>query len=236
MDLFSPVSDGELTKFAALGFERRVERGRVVFPDVSSGSARSAPGDARSVAALALILEGEARLAWGRGVGEPMIRALEPGDLVGEVEMFDETPGDAVARALTAVRLMEWDRDGVLEALRRWPDVALGLLGGMARSQRELHRRVAGICRQRAPRRLARALAGLVEDRGVRQPGEGGEPVLRVRGAPSCARLAEVAGMARETASRLLVEWERLGWVGRAGGDLLVLDENALRFMAGEEP
>jgi CRP/FNR family transcriptional regulator len=222
LDLFSPVSDGELSRFAALGRERRVERGDPVFPLL------------HAALPLALILEGEARLAWGRMPGEPLIRALEPGNLVGEIGMFDEFPDDGVARALTVVRLMEWDRDGVLEALRRWPDVALGLLGGMARSQRELHRRVAGICRQRAPRRLARALTGLVEDRGTRQRNGAGEAVLRVRRMPSRARLAEMAGMARETASRLLLEWEHVGWVGREGGDLLVLDEKALRREAGE--
>jgi CRP/FNR family transcriptional regulator len=222
LDLFSPVSDGELSRFAALGRERRVERGDPVFP---------VP---QACPPLALILEGEAKLAWGRLPGEPLIRALEPGNLVGEIGMFDEFPDDGVARAQTVLRLMEWDRDGVLEALRRWPDVALGLLGGMARSQRELHRRVAGICRQRAPRRLARALAGLVEDRGIRQRNGAGAAFLRVRRMPSRARLAEVAGMARETASRLLVEWEQMGWVGREGGDLLVLDEKALRREAGE--
>ncbi len=223
LELFAPVSDGELMKFASLGWERRVERGRTVFPS---------PGE--DSAPLALILEGEARLAWTRGGDEPLIRALEPGDLVGEIEMFDATPGEAVARALTTVRLLEWDRDGVLEALRRWPDVALGLLGGMARRQRELHRRVAAICRQRAPCRLARALVGVAEDLGTRHRDEAGRAYVRLPRAPSRARLAEIAGMARETASRLMIDWERRGWIARDGGDILVTDEAALRRAARE--
>jgi hypothetical protein len=47
--------------------------------------------------------------------------------------------------------------------------------------------------------------------------------------------MAEMAGMARETASRLLIEWERLGWIATGGGDLLVLDEGQLRRAAGAE-
>ncbi len=223
LDLFASVSDGELMKFAALGWERRVERGKTVFPS---------PGE--NPAPLALILEGEARLAWTRGGDEPLLRALAPGDLLGEIEMFDAAPGESVARALTTVRVMEWDRDGVLEALRRWPDVALGLLGGMARRQRELQRRVAAMCRRRAPCRLARALMGVVEDAGFRHRDETGRTRVRLKRAPSRARLAEMAGMARETASRLMVEWERKGWVVREGGDLLLADEAALRRAAGE--
>ena len=225
LDAFADASDGELAKFAALGRERRVERGRPLFPETAESSVT-----------LALVLEGEARLTRGAGAREPLIRTLEEGDLLGEAAMFDDAPDEDVARAQTPVRLIEWDRDAVREALRRWPDVTLGLFGCMARGQRDMSRRVAGLCRQRAPRRLARALSGILQDRGVRHRGAAGEPVLRVRHPPTRARLAEVAGMARETASRLLVEWERLGWLARAGGDLLVLDERALRRVAGEEP
>jgi CRP/FNR family cyclic AMP-dependent transcriptional regulator len=233
MDLFSPVSDGELVKFAALGCERRVEKGTAFR---MSDACRAEDG----TPPLALILEGEAVLAWGRGAEELLIRALEPGDLLGEIEVFDGAIGEwaapgTVTRTLTTLRLLEWDRDDVLEALRRWPDVALSLLGGMARRQRELHRRVAGICHQRAPRRLARALMAVIEDRGVRHRDEDGRPCLLLRRAPSRTRLAEIAGMARETVSRLLTQWEQGGWIAGDQGDLLVLDEPQLRRLAGLE-
>jgi CRP-like cAMP-binding protein len=183
-------------------------------------------------------------LAWGHGEEELLLRELEPGDLLGEVEIFDAVFADsrgmarfggASARTLTAVRLMEWDRDHVMEALRRWPDVAVSLLGGMARRQRELQRRVVGICNQRAPRRLARALTALVEDRGVRHRDPENGPCLLVRRPPSRTRLAELAGMARETVSRLLGRWERCGWIAACDGDLLVLDERQLRRLAGTD-
>jgi CRP-like cAMP-binding protein len=232
MDLFSPVSDGELMKFAALGCERLVDKGV------------SLPHAGGEGPPLGLLLEGEAVLAWGHGDDELLLRELEPGDLLGEVDVFDvlfsgsrglTAVGGACARTLTTARVMEWDRDHVMEALRRWPDVALSLLGGMARRQRELQRRVAGISNQRAPRRLARALTALVEDRGMRHRDAANRPCLLVRRAPSRTRLAELAGMARETVSRLLTRWERCGWVATSGGDLLVLDEGQLRRMAGTD-
>lgn len=261
LDLFAAVTDGELIKFAALGQERRVERDHLV---------AATPG--RGHQPLALILEGDAVLSCDRGPEELFLRALEPGDLVGEIELFVSLPrafaapghdgmlvreragaygaagsgegagrdgtercGEATARATSTVRLIEWDRDAVREALRRWPDVALGLLGSLARRQREMQRRVTGLCGHRAPRRLARALSALLEERGVTFQDDTGRGMLLPR-TPSRARLAEIAGMARETVSRLLAEWERHGWIGTRAGDLLVRDPLPLRRLAGEAP
>lgn len=252
LDVFAAVSDGELMKFAALGRERRVERDHIVAPPPR----REHP--------LGLILEGDAVLTCERGPEELFLRALEPGDLVGEVESFlslacdftrargarvaerrapyaeaddagdPEKAGEATARARTTLRLIEWDGDAVREALRRWPDVALGLLGSLARRQREMQRRVAGLCGRRAPCRLARALAALLEERGVVFRDETGRGGLLLPRTPSRARLSEIAGMARETVSRLLAEWERRGWVGTRRGELLVWDHAALRRLAGD--
>ncbi len=255
--LFAGVSDGELIKFTALGQERRVERHRPLIP----AAGRIQPP-------LALILEGEAVLACGQGTETLFLHALEPGDLVGEVDVFTTLPGpyasarsgmlvseravtyeaagntspeapgerfgEATARTSTVVRLIEWDHDAMREALRRWPDVALGLLGGMARRQRDMQRRVAGLCGQKAPRRLACALTALLEERGVPHRDDAGRCGLLLPRAPSRTRLAEIAGMARETASRLLSEWERRGWVDAAHGDLLVRDLRQLRRLAGQ--
>ncbi len=253
--LFAGVADGELIKFIALGQERRVERHHPLSP----AAGRTRPS-------LAMILEGEAVLACGPCPDELFLRALEPGDLVGEIDAFATLPlscggpggtrvrecalpyeahagsmaapssgriGDATARTLTIVRLIEWDPDAMREALRRWPDIALGLLGGMARRQRDMQRRVAGLCGQKAPRRLARAVSALLEERGVACRDDAGRSGVRLTHAPSRTRLAEIAGMARETASRLFRDWERHGWMESAGGELRVWDLRALRRLAG---
>jgi CRP-like cAMP-binding protein len=130
---------------------------------------------------------------------------------------------------------MMWEHDHVAEALRRWPDVAFSLLGAMARRQHDLQRRVAALCNQRAPRRLARAVAALVEDRGVRHHDDAGNLLLLVPEMPSRLRLAGLAGMARETVSRLMTRWEQCGWIAEHGGDLVVRDPGALDRLAGTD-
>lgn len=230
MDLFSPLTDHELIKFIGLGTERRVPKDSLLIPPAGAG--RSDGDDAGFP--LGVLIEGEAVLSWTNGEGEErLIRALESGDMLGEIPVFDDSPCGAAARAVTAARLMEWKRDDLLEALQRWPGLALGLLGGMARRQRLLHRRVAGICNQKAPRRLALALSDLIEEHGVLHRDDAGRRCLLLRRPPSRRRISELAGMARETVSRLLVHWEECGWIALGGGDLVVLDQEQLRRLAG---
>jgi CRP-like cAMP-binding protein len=222
VDLFSPVSDEELRQWIARGVERRVEKDSIL----STGPDLHGPQ-------LTVLLEGEALVCWGNGVAaELLIRTLDPGDFVGHVELFDGDPGGVLVRATGPVRLISWSREDVLQALRKLPHMALGFLTGMARQQRHLHRRVAGACSQRAPRRLARTLSALFEDRGIRLKDAEGRRCLLLQRPPTQRRMGEIAGIARETVSRLLGQWEECGWIAESEGDLIIRDEGELRRLA----
>ena len=222
MDLFSPVSDADLRRLAERGAERRLEKEGLLL-------LRQDPREPQ----LAVLLEGEALVSWGNGnAGDLLIRTLEAGDFAGQIELFDAPPCGTVVRAAGAVRFMAWRREDVLQALRDCPELALGLLAGMARQQRHLHRRVAATCSQRAPRRLARTLTALFEDRGIRLKDAEGRRCLLLQRPPTQRRMGEIAGMARETVSRLLGQWEESGWIAESQGDLIVRDEGQLRRLA----
>ena len=223
MDLFAPVSDGELRQWTERGLERRVETDGLLLPGEDPAGPR-----------LVVLLEGEAIVCWGNGESaELLIRTLEAGDFVGQIELFDASPGGVVVRAVGGVRVISWSRTEVLQAMRDCPDMALGFLTGMARQQRHLQRRVAGICSQRAPRRLARTLTALFEDRGIRLKDADGRRCLLLQHPPTQRRMGEISGMARETVSRLLGQWEECGWIAESQGDLIVRDEGQLRRLAG---
>ena len=64
---------------------------------------------------------------------------------------------------------------------------------------------------------------------------EFGEPAALGRRIPfrlTRADLAGMVGVSRETASRLMTEFGRAGWVGRDGGLLFVRDREALATQA----
>jgi CRP-like cAMP-binding protein len=223
MDLFSSLPDGDLRRLSERGAERRLERdGFLRLREETHGTH------------LAVLLEGEAVLVWGNGAGSDLlIRTLEPGDFAGQIEMFDGHPCGTLVRAAGPARFLAWRREDVLRMLRDCPEMALGLLAGMARQQRHLHRRLAGVYSQRAPRRLARTLTALFEDRGIRLKDAEGRRCLLLQRPPTRRRMGEIAGIARETVSRLLGRWEECGWIAESEGDLIVRDEGELRRMAG---
>ena len=81
---------------------------------------------------------------------------------------------------------------------------------------------------------LARTLAGLLEDRGIRLKDAEGRRCLLLPDPPPRRMLGEMAGMARETVSRLLTQWEQHGWIAETQGDLVVRDEAQLRRLEGD--
>jgi CRP-like cAMP-binding protein len=222
MELFAPVPDGDLLSLVERGIERRFGKDEIL-------AARDAPGSP----GLIVILEGEAAVMWGGGTtGDLLICTLEPGDFAGQIEVFEPGPGATFVKAAGTVRMIAWRREDVLQAVQDCPGMASGFLAGMARQQRHLQRRLAGVASQRAPRRLARTLSALFEDRGIRLKDAEGRRCLLLPQPPTQRRLGEISGIARETVSRLMGRWELCGWIAESQGDLIVRDEQELRRIA----
>jgi len=114
------------------------------------------------------------------------------------------------------------------------PGLTLGFLGEMARRLGESHRRLAGIRNQRVPRRVACILVSMLDERGLRVKDSEGRSCTLLRQRPTQRRIAELAGTARETVSRLFTDWQSSGLFEDRGGEFRVFNENQLRRLAGE--
>ena len=225
LDLFSSLSDGDLLKLAALSRDRQIEKGEIIMRQ-----------DAAENEHLFILLQGSALAIWENSEGlESTLAALQSGDLIGELDLFDPSPsGWATVRATSPGRILSLRREDLLRGLRERPELALGFLCEMASRMRLMHRRVSGICHRKASRRLASALTALFEERGVRLKDSEGRRCLLLRGRPTQRVIAELAGLKRETASRLLAGWCREGWMQDRNGDLMIFEEARLRALAGE--
>ncbi len=93
---------------------------------------------------------------------------------------------------------------------------------------------MAGICNQRVPRRVASVLVCMLDECGVRVKDMEGRHCVLLRKRPTQRRIAELAGTARETVSRLYTGWENEGLFEDRNGGFRVLDEVRLRRLAGE--
>ena len=218
MDLFSHMPDPDLLKLAAIARERRVNKGDILLRQDEAGGK-----------ILYVILEGEATVIWENAEGsESLLANLYSGDMAGEMELFSEGPHCATVCASKPSRLL-------LRGIREKPELALGFLAGISHRLRQSNRRMTGICNQKVPRRVASILVAMLDERGTRLKDAAGRRCVLLRDRPTQRRIAELAGTARETVSRVFAGWESSGWIEDRNGDFMVLDEVQLRHLAGEE-
>jgi CRP-like cAMP-binding protein len=142
-----------------------------------------------------------------------------PGDIFGELAMFD-----AERRSATVEALEDSEVGAILGAdmrrlLTAHPDIAVKLLGALSRRLRETNERLTRQSFQTVQSRVASVLAELVA--AARAEGAAETDVLITA---TQADLAQLAGSSRESASRFLAVLERAGVITQGRGKLTVHD------------
>jgi CRP/FNR family transcriptional regulator/CRP/FNR family cyclic AMP-dependent transcriptional regulator len=222
VDMFSVLAEPELRRLADALSERNYPTGSAIVhaEDPAGGH-------------FFIVAEGEVAVVLETAEGkETVLAALQPGDFFGEMSLLDESPRAASARAVRPTRLMLLRREDFRRHLKESPQLSFALLVEMNRRLRQSNRKVMGLSYRSMHARVAGALAGLMEEKGIRQREDGGMRVL-IRNRPTQKFLAEMAGTTRESVSRTLAEWGRQGMLRAKGRDLIVLEEERIREMAG---
>jgi CRP/FNR family transcriptional regulator/CRP/FNR family cyclic AMP-dependent transcriptional regulator len=222
IDLFSMLPEADLRAVAGSLVERAYPAGStIVHADDPAGGH------------FFIVADGEAAVMVETAEGkETVLATLQPGDFFGEMSLLDEAPRAATVRAVRAARLFLLRRDDFRRHVAEYPRMALALLVEMNRRLRQSNRKVAGLSYRSMQARVASALVGLMEEKGVRRMEEGGMRVV-IRERPTQKFLAEMAGTTRESVSRTLAAWERQGLLKPRGRDLVILREAAVRELVG---
>src|SRR3954471_20205663 len=152
---------------------------------------------------------------------------LGPGQMFGELAMFDGETRSASVEAIEDTRALALLAGDVRRLLLSHPEIAVKMLGGIAERLRAANERLTRQSFQTVAGRVASALLGQVESR--RADGaadDNGTPVLIEA---TQAQIAQLAGASRESASRFLAKLERAGLISTGRGKVLVHDPDALR-------
>ncbi|MEO7427132.1 MAG: Crp/Fnr family transcriptional regulator [Fibrobacteria bacterium] len=221
VDMFSALAEADLRKIADTLVERHYTSGSAILhaEDPAGGY-------------FFIVAEGEVAVVLETAEGkETVLAALQPGEFFGEMSLLDESPRAATARAVRPTRLMLLRREDFRRHLRECPEMAFSLLIEMNRRLRQSNRKVMGLSYRSMHARVAGAILGLMEEKGVRQREAGGMSVL-IRNRPTQQFLAEMAGTTRESVSRTLSAWGRRGWLRSRGRDLFILEEERIKEFA----
>lgn len=156
------------------------------------------------------------------------IRHVEPGETFGESVLFHETYPSS-AETMEDCLLYRFDTDDFRARLLADPELALGVIGAMARLMLLLNRRVEELLLP-VPARLARYLLELADE----QLGAHGDGPRVVKLPTSKRELAARLGTVPETLSRTFDRFKRAKVICMSGGGELIeiLDFAALRRLA----
>jgi CRP-like cAMP-binding protein len=146
-----------------------------------------------------------------------------PGDIFGELAMFDDESRSATVETLDAVDAIALAGSDMRRLLRQHPEIAVKLVISLGRRLREANERLARQSFQTVQSRVAVVLDGLVKQ--AQSEGAASNDVLVTI---TQADIAQLAGSSRESASRFLAVLERAGVITQGRGRITVHEPEAL--------
>ena len=193
-----------------------VTRGDVLFHE-------GEPGDR-----LYLVREGKIKLGRRSNDGrENLLAVLGPGEMFGELSLFDPGPRTATATVVADAVVLELGHRDLIAWLSDKPTVAEPLLQALARRLRRTNEALADLVFSDVPGRVAKALLDL-STRFGQQVDEG----IRVAHDLTQEELAQLVGASRETVNKALADFAARGWVRREGRAVVLLDIDRLERRA----
>jgi CRP-like cAMP-binding protein len=211
--VFAALGEDELGRIAEVAVPRRFASGEVVFRE----------GDESSTCYI--VRSGHARAVREHTDGRSITLAtFGPGDIFGELAMFDDERRSATIEALEQTEAIAILARDMRRLLREHPDIAVKLLSSLGQRLRDTNERLTAQSFQTVQSRVAAVLAQLVK--AARAEGAGDRDVLITA---TQAELAQLAGSSRESASRFLAVLERAGVITQGRGKLTVHEPEALQ-------
>lgn len=191
--------------------------------ELSRGSALFHEGDPGDQ--LYFIVSGKIKLGRTAPDGrESLVAIMGPGELFGEMALFDPSPRSTSATAVSETRLAGLKHENLKKVIERSPDVSAQLLQALARRLRRTNENLADLVFSDVPGRVAKALLDLADRFG--RPATDG---ILVAHELTQEELAQLVGASRETVNKALAEFVQRGWIRLEARAVVILDLQRLK-------
>ena len=215
--LFAALEPDAATALRSCMTEVTVDRGRTLFNEGD-------PGDR-----LYVVTEGKIKLGRTAPDGrENLLAILGPGEMFGELSLFDPGPRTATATAVTDATLVGVGHDDLQPWLTGRPEVAAHLLRALAQRLRRTNEAMADLVFSDVPGRVAKALLDLARRFGVQS-----EDGVHVTHDLTQEELAQLVGASRETVNKALADFASRGFLRLEARAVVLLDVERLSRRAG---
>ena len=210
--IFSSLNEDELSALAGLAAERSFQPDEFILWE----------GDEPDY--FYVVAEGQVKVVKHSSTGKEFIIAFfGPGEMFGEVAVFEGKPYPASAQATSACRILAIKRQSFLDFLATRPQVALRIINILGGRLRDAQGRLKDFAGERVEQRLARILLMLASRMGN---------TLRF----TRQELADMAGTTTETAIRVTGGLSERGIISTSRGQIIIADEAKLKALAEGPP
>jgi CRP-like cAMP-binding protein len=211
--IFSGLTHEQRVELASVAVPRSWAAGEVIFREGD-------PGDTCYV-----VQSGAVRVLRNHYDGRTITLAeLRPGDLFGELAMFDTERRSATVESAAETRAVALLAGDMRRLLLLHPDMSLKLLSAFAERLREANERIS----RQSFQTVASRVAGVLLERAATLTADGaGESDVLIKA--TRAQIAQLAGSSRESVSRFLATLDRAGVVSCGRGKVVIHDPDALR-------
>ena len=214
--LFAALDDETARALMESMTSSHLERGDILFREGDQGDR------------LYVIGEGKIKLGRTSVDGrENLLAVLGPGEMFGELSLFDPGPRTATATAIAEAQLIALSHEDLDSFLSGRPAVAANLLAALARRLRRTNETLADLVFTDVPGRVAKALLDLSSRFG--HPADDG---ILVAHELTQEELAQLVGASRETVNKALADFASRGWIKLEARAVLLTDVERLKRRA----
>jgi len=217
---FSSLSEVSLREVSRLFTEEKYKRDDYIFFE----------GDTPEW--LHVVKEGRVKLLKHSDTGKEIILQIyTPGEMFGEVALFDRKPYAASAQAMEPSVILKLPRKDFLLFFGRHPFVATEMITELGRQLQEAQATIKSLAIDRVEQRIAHILLKLADKAGVSEKGG-----IMINLPLTRQDLADMAGTTVETAIRVMSRFTKSKVIKPADGKIFLLQPQALkRIMEGKE-
>ena len=210
--LFTALDDAQAASLRASMDSVKISKGGILFKEGDEGEH------------VYVIVDGKLKLGTSSGDGrENLLSILGPGEMFGELSLFDPGPRTSTATAVTDAKLLSLSHEKLIPWLRENPDVSLQLLARLAQRLRRTNEVVSDLVFSDVPGRVAKALIDL----GMKF-GEKKDDGYLVHHDLTQEELAQLVGASRETVNKALADFAQRGWIKLEARAVMILDYDRL--------
>lgn len=150
--LFEGLSPEEQEELRAMMTQTTLRRGETLFNEGDSGDR------------LYILLSGKVKLGHASADGrENLLAVLGPGEIVGELTLFDPGPRSTTATAVAPTELLTLDHNQLMTFVESHPQLAKDMLRALAQRLRRTNTALADLVFSDVPGRVAKALLDLAD-------------------------------------------------------------------------